>query len=116
VQNRLNLTDGNWHDMLTECERHATGFIPYRPLRAWDDPAHQQVLTAVASRHNANTSQIALAWLLAVSPVTLPIPGTATPAHLEDNLAAAALQLEQDEIHAITAAASRATQRATQTT
>jgi aryl-alcohol dehydrogenase-like predicted oxidoreductase len=102
--------------MLTECELHETGFIPYRPLRAWDDPAHQQILTAAASRHSANTSQIALAWLLAVSPVTLPIPGTATPAHLEDNLAAAALQLEQDEIHAITAAASRATQRATQAT
>ena len=116
MQNRLNLTDANWHDMLTECELHETGFIPYRPLRAWDDPAHQQVLTAAASRHSANTSQIALAWLLAVSPVTLPIPGTATPAHLEDNLAAAALQLEQDEIHAITAAASRATQRATQAT
>ena len=116
VQNRLNLTNGNWHDMLTECELHETGFIPYRPLRAWDDPAHQQVLRAAASRHNANTSQIALAWLLAISPVTLPIPGTATPAHLEDNLAAAALQLEQDEIYAITAAASRATQRATQAT
>jgi aryl-alcohol dehydrogenase-like predicted oxidoreductase len=80
------------------------------------DAAHQQVLTAAASRHSANTSQIALAWLLAVSPVTLPIPGTATPAHLEDNMAAAALQLEQDEIHAITAAASSATQRATQAT
>src|SRR6476659_963157 len=77
VQNRLNLTNGNWHDMLTECELHEIGFIPYRPLRAWDDPAHQQVLTAAASRHSANTSQIALAWLLAVSPVTLPIPGTA---------------------------------------
>lgn len=111
VQNRLNLTNGNWHDMLTECERHETGFIPYRPLRAWDDPARRQVLTAAASRHSANTSQIALAWLLAVSPVTLPIPGTATPAHLEDNLAAAALQLEKDEIDAITVAASRATQR-----
>jgi pyridoxine 4-dehydrogenase len=114
VQNRLNLTDGNWHDKLTECESHETGFIPYRPLRAWDNPAHRQVLTAAASRHSANTSQIALACLLAVSPVTLLIPGTATAAHLEDNLAAAALQLEQDEIHAITAAASRATQRATQ--
>ncbi len=68
AQNRLNLTNGNWHNML------------------------------------------------AVSPVTLPIPGTATPAHLEDNLAAAALQLEQGEIHAITAAASRATQRAIQAT
>ena len=65
-------------------------------------------LRAAASRHSANTNQIALAWLLAVSPLTLPIPGTATPAHLEDNLAAAALQLEQDEIHAITTAASRA--------
>jgi len=116
VQNRLNLTNGSWHDMLTECELQETGFIPYRPLCAWGDPAHQQVLAAAASRISANTSQIALAWLLAVSPVTLPIPGTATPAHLEDNLAAAALQLEQDEIHAITAAASRATQRAAQAT
>ena len=79
-------------------------------------PAHQQVLTAAASRHSANTSQIALAWLLALSPVTLPIPGTAHLAHLEDNLAAAARQLEQDEIHAITAAASRATQRVTPAT
>jgi len=113
VENRLNLTNGNWHNMLTECERHEIGFIPYRPLRAWSDP---EVLAAAAARHNANTSQIALAWLLAVSPVTLPIPGTATTAHLEDNLAAAALQLEQDEIHAITAAASGATQRATQAT
>jgi pyridoxine 4-dehydrogenase len=111
VQNRLNLTNGNWHNMLTECESHGIGFIPYRPLRAWDDPVHQQVLTAVAARHSANTSQIALAWLLAVSPITLPIPGTATPAHLEDNLAAAALQLKQDEIHAITSAASRASPR-----
>jgi pyridoxine 4-dehydrogenase len=51
-----------------------------------------------------------------VSPVTLPIPGTATPAHLEDNLAAAALQLEQGEIYAITATASRATQQAIQAT
>ena len=64
VQNRLNLTNGNWHDMLTQCELHETGFIPYRPLRAWHDPAHQQILTAAASRHSANTSQIALAWLL----------------------------------------------------
>jgi pyridoxine 4-dehydrogenase len=116
VQNRLNFTNSNWHNMLTECERYETGFIPYRPLRAWSDPAHQQVLTAAASRHSANTSQIALSWLLAVSPVTLPIPGTATPAHLEDNMAAAALQLEPDEIHAITAAASSATQRPTQST
>ena len=116
VQNRLNLTNGNWQTVLTECERYETGFIPYRPLRAWDDPAHQQVLAAAASRHGATINQIALAWLLAVSPVTLPIPGTATPAHLDDNLAAAALQLEEDEISAITAAASRAGQRPSQAT
>jgi pyridoxine 4-dehydrogenase len=115
VQNRLNLTDDNWHNMVTECERHEIGFIPYRPLRAWDDPTRRQVLTATGSRHSANTNQIALAWLLAISPITLPIPGTATPAHLEDNLAAAALQLEQDEVQAITAATSTP-QAATQAT
>jgi pyridoxine 4-dehydrogenase len=109
VQNRLNLANGDWHNMLIECESNEIGFMPYRPLRGWNDPTHEQVLTAAASRHGANTNQIALAWLLAVSPVTLPIPGTATLAHLEDNLAAASLQLEQDEIHAITTAALRAT-------
>ena len=93
--------------MLNECETHEIGFIPYRPLRAWVDAAHRQVLTQAASRLSASTDQIALAWLLAVSPVTLPIPGTATCAHLEANLAAAALRIDQDEIHAITAAVSQ---------
>jgi pyridoxine 4-dehydrogenase len=65
------------------------------------------VLTPAASRRGASTDQIAIAWLLAISPLTLPIPGTATRAHLEDNLAAAALHLDQDEIHAITAAVSQ---------
>jgi pyridoxine 4-dehydrogenase len=104
VQNRLDLTNSRWRDMLTECESHEIGFIPYRPLRAWDEPVYQELLTPAASRHNASTNQIALAWMLAVSPVTLPIPGTATRAHLEDNVAAAALRLDQDEIDAITAA------------
>jgi pyridoxine 4-dehydrogenase len=104
VQQRLDLASGNWHNMLTGCERHEIGFIPYHPLRAWDDPPHRQVLTAAAARRSVGTNQIALAWLLAISPVTLPIPGTATLAHLDDNLAAAALELDEDEIHAITAA------------
>jgi aryl-alcohol dehydrogenase-like predicted oxidoreductase len=104
VQNHLDLTSHHWHDMLTECESHKIGFIPYRPLRAWDDAKQQQALARAAARHNAHTSQIALAWLLAISPVTLPIPGTATQAHLEANLAAAALQLDQDETDAISAA------------
>ena len=107
VQNRLDLTNRDWRDMLTECESREIGYIPYRPLRAWDDAKQQQALAPAASRHDANTNQIALVWLLAISPVTLPIPGTATPAHLEDNLAVAALQLDQDEIEAITAAVSQ---------
>jgi aryl-alcohol dehydrogenase-like predicted oxidoreductase len=107
VQNRLDLTKRDWRDVLAECHSHGIGFIPYRPLRAWDDAAQQQALAPAASRHNANTDQIALAWLLAISPVTLPIPGTASAAHLEANVAAAALQLDQDEIDAITAAVSQ---------
>ena len=108
VQNRLDLSSDHWRNMLTECEAHGTGFIPYRPLRAWDGPAHDSALTAAASRHNATTNQIALAWLLAISAVTLPIPGTGTLAHLEENLGAADLELDPDEVDAITAAATRA--------
>jgi aryl-alcohol dehydrogenase-like predicted oxidoreductase len=106
VQNHLDLTSRCWRDMLTECESHNIGFIPYRPLRAWDDAKQQRALARPAGRHNAGTNQIALAWLLAISPVTLPIPGTATETHLEANLAATALQLDQDEIDAISAAVS----------
>ena len=108
VQNRLDLTNRDWRDMLADCESQGIGFIPYRPLRAWDDAALQEALTQAASRHDAHTDQIALAWLLAISPVTLPIPGTATQAHLEANVAAAALQLDRDEIDAISGAVSRA--------
>jgi pyridoxine 4-dehydrogenase len=104
VQNRLDFTNNGWREMLTECESHDIGFIPYRPLRAWDDAGYQELLAPAASRHNASTNQIALAWMLAVAPVTLPIPGTGTRTHLEDNLAAAALRLDEDEIEAISAA------------
>ena len=107
VQNRLDFTNNRWREMLTECESHEIGFIPYRPLRAWDDATYQEILTPAASRHRATTNQIALAWMLAVSRVTLPIPGTATRTHLEENLAAASLRLDQDEIEAITAAVSQ---------
>ncbi|MGH3340722.1 MAG: aldo/keto reductase, partial [Propionibacteriaceae bacterium] len=112
AQNRLDLTNRDWRDVLTECESHEIGFIPYRPLRAWDDATQQQALEQAARRHDAHTNQIALAWLLAISPVTLPIPGTATQAHLEANLAAAALQLDQDEIDAMTAAVSKTSSEA----
>jgi aryl-alcohol dehydrogenase-like predicted oxidoreductase len=103
VQNRLDLTNDRWREVLNECESHEIGFIPYRPLRAWDDPAYRDLLAPAASRRRASTNQIALAWMLAVSPVTLPIPGTATRAHLEENVAADSLRLEEDEIQSITA-------------
>jgi pyridoxine 4-dehydrogenase len=104
VQNRLDLTSSGWRDMLAECESGDVGFIPYRPLRAWDSTISQGILKPAASRHSATTGQIALAWLLAASPVTLPIPGTATAAHLEENVAAGDLYLDEEEIEAITAA------------
>jgi aryl-alcohol dehydrogenase-like predicted oxidoreductase len=108
VQNRLDLTNRHWRDMLAECESHGLGFIPYRPLRAWDDARQQQALVGPAARHGADADQVALAWLLAISPVTLAIPGTATRAHLEANVAAGSLQLEPDEVDAISAAAASA--------
>jgi pyridoxine 4-dehydrogenase len=107
VQNRLDLTNSRWRDMLTECESLGIGFIPYRPLRAWQD-ATEQALSRIASRHAADANQIALAWLLAISPIILPIPGTATRAHLEANVGAAALQLDRDEVEAISEAIGRA--------
>ena len=108
VQNRLDLTNRRWRDMLTECESHGIGFVPYRPLRAWDDAMQQQALAGPAARHDTDADQVALAWLLAISPVTLAIPGTATRAHLEANVAAAALELDPDEVDAISAAAAGA--------
>jgi pyridoxine 4-dehydrogenase len=81
VQHRLDFSNSRWRDMLNECETHEIGFIPYRPLRVWVDAAHRQVLTQAASRLSASTDQIALAWLLAVSPVTLPIQHGLKSAH-----------------------------------
>jgi aryl-alcohol dehydrogenase-like predicted oxidoreductase len=101
VQNHLDLTNQCWREMLTECESAGIGFIPYRPIRAWDDAGLHDVLAPVAKEHDANSGQIALAWLLAFSPVILPIPGTSTIDHLEDNVAAGALELTQDEVDTI---------------
>jgi aryl-alcohol dehydrogenase-like predicted oxidoreductase len=108
VQNQLDLTSSRWREMLAECEAHEIGFIPYRPLRAWDDAKQLPVLSGPAARHDAGPDQVALAWLLAISRVTLAIPGTASRAHLEANVAAGALELSEDEVDAISAAAARA--------
>jgi pyridoxine 4-dehydrogenase len=100
IQNRYNITDRNSEAALNYCEKEKMGFIPWAPIggsgtRSLSKSATQ--LEAEAKRHNVSVVQLALAWLLQRSPVMLPIPGTSSLAHLEENMAAAKLQLSADE-------------------
>ncbi|MEU8682473.1 aldo/keto reductase [Streptomyces sp. NPDC048611] len=99
VQNRYNLLDRAAEDVLALCEREGIAFLPWFPLGngalAGDAGA---ALTAVAARHGATTGQIALAWLLHHSPVLLPTPGTGSPAHLDENLAAGRIALTEGDL------------------
>jgi pyridoxine 4-dehydrogenase len=97
VQNRYNLTDRSSEAVLQACEREEVGFIPWFPLATGRLARPGGSLGEIAARHDATPSQIALAWLLGHSPVMLPIPGTSSVAHLEENVAAAALELTEDE-------------------
>ena len=101
VQNRYNLADRTGEAVLDYCARHGIGFIPWFPLSAGDLAKRGSVLDGVAQRHGATPAQIALAWLLKRSPVMLPIPGTSKPAHLEENVGAASIELSDDEFAAI---------------
>jgi pyridoxine 4-dehydrogenase len=96
VQNRYSLTDRASEDVLEYCEAAHIGFIPWYPLGAGDLAAPGGELHRIATRLGATTSQLALAWLLARSPVMLPIPGTSRVDHLEENVAAASIQLDDD--------------------
>jgi pyridoxine 4-dehydrogenase len=98
VQNRFNLADRYAEDVLEECERAGIGFIPWFPLAAGDLAAPGGPVDEIARAHDASPGQVALAWLLARSPVMLPIPGTGSVEHLEENVAAADLELSPDEI------------------
>jgi aryl-alcohol dehydrogenase-like predicted oxidoreductase len=98
VQNRFNLGDRSSADVLGACERDGLGFFPWFPLAAGNLARPGGVLAEIAEAHDATPGQVALAWLLARSPVMLPIPGTGSPAHLEENLAAADLSLTDDEL------------------
>ena len=94
VQNRYNLADRSSEPVLTACEREGIAFLPWYPLSAGTDAAAaSRALAAVAATHSATPAQVAIAWLLARSPVMLPIPGTSSVAHLEENLRAAQLRL-----------------------
>jgi aryl-alcohol dehydrogenase-like predicted oxidoreductase len=97
VQNRYNATDRSSDDVLARCEERGIAFISWAPVGG-HQPGEGEALAAVAGRHGASPVQVALAWLLARSPQVLPIPGTGSVAHLEDNVAAAALQLSDEDL------------------
>ena len=101
VQNRYNLVDRQYEDVLELCGREGIGFIPWYPLLTGKLAEEGGPLADAARRHDATPAQIALAWLLHRSPVVLPIPGTSKVAHLEENMAAALLELTGDEVAAI---------------
>lgn len=97
VQNRYNLGDRGSEDVLEYAQANGIGFIPWYPLAAGKLARAGSILDAIAHAHRASASQIALAWLLRRSKAMLPIPGTSSVAHLEQNMAAAAIALTDDE-------------------
>jgi pyridoxine 4-dehydrogenase len=105
VQNRFNLTDRASEDVLDACTEAGIGFIPWFPLATGDLAEPGGPLDEVAQAHDAAPAQVALAWLLQRSPIMLPIPGTGSVEHLEENLAAADLQLTDEEMERIAEAA-----------
>jgi pyridoxine 4-dehydrogenase len=98
VQNRYNLSDRSSEAVLQACEREEVGFIPWFPLATGRLARPGGPLDEIASHHGVTPSQVALAWLLKHSPAMLPIPGTSSVSHLEENVAAAALELTDDEM------------------
>lgn len=97
VQNLYNLSDRKHEDVVTYCEEQNIAFIPWFPVAAGDLAKPGGILDGTAKRHGVTVSQLALAWLLHRSPVMIPIPGTSSIAHLEENTAAASLKLSDDE-------------------
>lgn len=103
VQNRFNLVDRSSEDVLEHCTREGIGFIPWYPLATGQLAQPGGMLDTLAAQYNAQPAQVALAWLLHRSPVMLPIAGTSSVAHLEENVAAASLMLDAQTLAALTA-------------
>src|SRR5246500_1800251 len=103
VQNRYSFADREWDYVVDYCERNEIAFIPWYPLAA--GKVAGEVLHAIADAHRASPTQIALAWLLKRSPIMLPIPGTTSIAHLEEDVRAASLQLTDEEYGELTGVA-----------
>jgi pyridoxine 4-dehydrogenase len=101
VQNKYNIGDRNYETTLEYCAKHKLGFIPWFPVAAGALAKPGGPLDAAAKRHSATVAQLSLAWLLHHSPVTLPIPGTSSVEHLQENIGAGAVKLSEDEWKAI---------------
>ena len=100
VQNMYNIDDRGAEDVVKVCERDNVAFLPWFPLGGNGSPKHDAI-ERIAKAHGATPSQIALAWLLAKSPAMLPIPGTSSIAHFDENIAAAEIVLTKDELAAL---------------
>jgi pyridoxine 4-dehydrogenase len=104
VQNLYNLADRSSEDVLDHCEREGIGFIPWFPVAAGSLARPGSVLDELAAEHGATHAQLALAWLLRRSPVMLPIPGTGSVAHLEENCRAAQVVLSDEDFNRLSKA------------
>ena len=102
VQNSYNLADRGSQSLLDECLARGIAFVPFSPIGGMSQQRKEiltnPVVTEIAARHDATPTQVALGWLLAIAPNVLLIPGTSSPRHLAENLATAALSLEEDEV------------------
>jgi pyridoxine 4-dehydrogenase len=107
VQNQYNVANREWENTLAYCEKEKLGFMPWSPIGGNRGFKPGGALEAAAKNHSTSVVQVALAWLLQRSPVILPIPGTSSVAHLEENVAAAALNLTSAEWQAIDALTGR---------
>jgi aryl-alcohol dehydrogenase-like predicted oxidoreductase len=98
VQNRYNLSERSYEDVVDHCAEQELLFVPFYPLRAGLDSS---VVREIATSHDATPAQIALAWLLRRSPAMLPIPGTLSSAHLRENMAAVQIELTDEQFEAL---------------
>jgi pyridoxine 4-dehydrogenase len=108
VQNLYNLANRQSEPVLDHCTREHIGFIPWFPMATGDLARPGSPLEEISRQHGATPAQLALAWLLHRSPVILPIPGTSSVAHLEENVAAALVRLSEEQFHALSQSAAAA--------
>src|SRR5271156_3424957 len=109
VQNRYSFADREWDYVVDHCERNGIAFIPWYPLGA--GKAAGEVLDRIARAHSTSPTQVALAWLLHRSPIMLPIPGTSSIEHLEQNVAAASLRLTDEDYRKLSGVSALAASR-----